>query len=630
MAIREKVFNTITRVFKKHGAVTIDTPVFELKEILAGKYGEDSKLIYDLADQGGEECSLRYDLTVPFARFLAMNGKEYQNFKRYHIAKVYRRDQPAMTKGRMREFYQCDFDIAGVYDPMIPDSEILRILCEVLTDLDVGKFTVKINHRKILDGIFEVCGVPEQNIRPISSAVDKLDKSPWADVKKEMVEEKGLASEVADKIGEYVKLKGGRDLLSVLQQDETLMKNVNAAAGIKEMELLFDYLDIFEVTEKMSFDLSLARGLDYYTGIIYEAVTEKSAPPKLAEGVLPKKKTNSDELDESTVGVGSIAAGGRYDNLVGMFSGVNKKGVPNLQIPCVGVSIGVERVFSILMAKQKAEEIKSNETQVYVISVGDGLLKERMQIAKQLWDVGIKASYMFKNKPKLDKQFAACDKDMIPFAVIIGKSELDNGQVRIKDMRSKDESQGGEKPLTTEEPFHSDDLELKFKDLNVVDPKDKQIPPAVIIEKEDPNLIPTVVPNVVKSEDDEDEEDEMDDELYRITESNRYIPYDEAVPQIHLARVNSLRSQDVDIKRHLLVFADKPSVTKKSDQIIVKNHYGAGPKGQLADNLKPRRRQRSYLVACDFSEESFSAIEWTMGTMMRDGDQLYAYLYRRR
>lgn len=162
---------------------------------------------------------------------------------------------------------------------MIPDSEILRILCEVLTDLDVGKFTVKINHRKILDGIFEVCGVPEQNIRPISSAVDKLDKSPWADVKKEMVEEKGLASEVADKIGEYVKLKGGRDLLSVLQQDETLMKNVNAAAGIKEMELLFDYLDIFEVTEKMSFDLSLARGLDYYTGIIYEAVTEKSAPP---------------------------------------------------------------------------------------------------------------------------------------------------------------------------------------------------------------------------------------------------------------------------------------------------------------------------------------------------------------
>ncbi|KAI9253176.1 hypothetical protein BY458DRAFT_522290 [Sporodiniella umbellata] len=183
---------------------------------------------------------------------------------------------------------------------------------------------------------------------------------------------------------------------------------------------------------------------------------------------------------------------------------------------------------------------------------------------------------------------------------------------------------GGHHPLTTEEPFHSDDLELKFKDLNVIDPKDRHIPPAVIIEKDDPNLLPALVPTTVKSDDDDDDEvDDMDDELYRITESNRYIPYDEVVPQIHLARVNSLRSQDVDIKRHLLVFADKASVTKKSDQIMVKNHYGAGPKGQLADHLKPRRKQRSYLVACDFSEESYNAIEWTMGTMMRDGDHLY-------
>jgi histidyl-tRNA synthetase len=193
----------------------------------------------------------------------------------------------------------------------------------------------------------------------------------------------------------------------------------------------------------MSFDLSLARGLDYYTGIIYEAVTEKSAPPKLAEGVKPKKKEGTDELDESTVGVGSIAAGGRYDNLVGMFSGVNKKGQPNLQVPCVGISIGVERVFSILMNKQKAEQIKSNECEVFIMAVGDGLLKERMQIAKELWDAGIKATYMYKNKPKLDKQFTACEKDMIPLAVIVGKDELEKGEVRIKDMRSKDESQGG-------------------------------------------------------------------------------------------------------------------------------------------------------------------------------------------
>ncbi|KAI7876262.1 histidyl-tRNA synthetase [Lichtheimia hyalospora FSU 10163] len=445
MAIREQVFSTITKVFKKHGAVTIDTPVFELKEILAGKYGEDSKLIYDLADQGGEECSLRYDLTVPFARFLAMNGKEYQNFKRYHIGKVYRRDQPAMTKGRMREFYQCDFDMAGAYDPMIADAEILKILCEALTALDIGEYTVKLNHRKILDGIFEVCGVPEEKIRPISSAVDKLDKLPWEEVKKEMTEEKGLPEDVADKIGGYVKLKGGRDLLETLSKDENLTKNASASAGIADMALLFDYMDVFNITGKMSFDMSLARGLDYYTGIIYEAVTEKSAPPALTDAKMPQPKTkpNSDELDESTVGVGSIAAGGRYDNLVGMFSGTNKKGEPNLKIPCVGVSIGVERVFSILMSKQKAEDIKSNETEVFVIAVGDGLLKERMEVANELWNADIKASFLFKNKPKLPAQWAACEKDHIPFAVIIGKDELERGEIKIKDMRSKNESQGG-------------------------------------------------------------------------------------------------------------------------------------------------------------------------------------------
>lgn len=157
----------------------------------------------------------------------------------------------------------------------------------------------------------------------------------------------------------------------------------------------------------------------------------------------PKTKPGSDELDESTVGVGSIAAGGRYDNLVGMFSGTNKKGEPNLKIPCVGVSIGVERVFSILMSKQKAEDIKSNETEVFVIAVGDGLLKERMEIANELWNADIKASFLFKNKPKLPAQWAACEKDHIPFAVIIGKDELERGEIKIKDMRSKDESQGG-------------------------------------------------------------------------------------------------------------------------------------------------------------------------------------------
>ncbi|NIG61851.1 histidine--tRNA ligase, cytoplasmic isoform X1 [Pontoporia blainvillei] len=181
MAVREKVFDVIISCFKRHGAEVIDTPVFELKETLTGKYGEDSKLIYDLKDQGGELLSLRYDLTVPFARYLAMN--KLTNIKRYHIAKVYRRDNPAMTRGRYREFYQCvsmgagwDFDIAGQFDPMIPDAECLKIMCEILSSLQIGDFLVKVNDRRILDGTFAVCGVPDSKFRTICSSVDKLDK----------------------------------------------------------------------------------------------------------------------------------------------------------------------------------------------------------------------------------------------------------------------------------------------------------------------------------------------------------------------------------------------------------------------------------------------------------------------
>ncbi|KAI1312267.1 Cytoplasmic and mitochondrial histidine tRNA synthetase [Mortierella claussenii] len=445
MAVREKIFSTIIGVFKRHGGITIDTPVFELKEILSGKYGEDSKLIYDLEDQGGEKCSLRYDLTVPFARFLAMNGKEYQNIKRYHIAKVYRRDQPAMTKGRMREFYQCDFDVAGTYDAMIPDSECLRVLTECLAALDLGDFTIKMNHRKILDGIFEVCGVPEDKIRTISSAVDKLDKLPWADVRKEMTEEKGLDPEAADLIGEYVQLKGGEELLERLYKDEKLGANTRAKEGLDDMALLFKYLNVLNVTRHTSFDLSLARGLDYYTGLIYEAVLEGSAPPTLANGEKARAtvKKGTDELDENTVGVGSIAAGGRYDNLVGMFSGTNKRGQPNLMVPCVGISIGVERVFSILMQKQKKNEIKSNEVEVYVVGLGGVSVEERMKICTELWDAGIKAEFAYKLKPRTQSQWDVCDRDMIPFAVIVGGDEIEKGLVKIKDMRTRDESQKG-------------------------------------------------------------------------------------------------------------------------------------------------------------------------------------------
>ena len=460
MVIRDRIFNTITDVFKRHGAVTIDTPIFELRQILAGKYGEDSKLIYDLSDQGGEICSLRYDLTVPFARWLAMNSS-IQSIKRYHIAKVYRRDQPAMTKGRMREFYQCDFDIAGSYDRMLPDAEIIRIICEIFGEQGLGwtskgGFSIKINHRKILDGIFEVCGVPKEKIRTISSAVDKLDKSPWDEVKKEMVEEKGLPEEVADNIWQYVQKRGGRDVAEALRQDSKVTENKSLLAGLEDMELLFEYLEAFGVLDRVDFNLSLARGLDYYTGVIYEVVTEGSAPSSTT-GKNPhkqSKKEKNPEFDEDrsndpSIGVGSVAAGGRYDELVGMFSG---KG----QIPCVGISFGVDRIFSITKARMEAGKgaaavrryvirtacpvetishtLYSTEVDVFVMAFGTGLLKERIQVTKTLWDAGIKAEFAYKQKPRLDTQFRSAERNGIPFAVILGEEEQAQGKVKIKEL----------------------------------------------------------------------------------------------------------------------------------------------------------------------------------------------------
>lgn len=443
MVIRQKVFDTITSVFRRHGGVTIDTPVFELRDILAGKYGEDSKLIYNLEDQGGEITSLRYDLTVPFARYVAMNN--IQQIKRYHIAKVYRRDQPAMTKGRMREFYQCDFDIAGSYDAMVPDAECLSIAVETLTSLGIPSFTIKLNHRKVLDGIFTYCGVPNDKVRTISSAVDKLDKLPWDTVKKEMTEEKGLEPSIADKIGEYVRMKGSvKEMVEKLEADP-LMDNLTAKEGVADMRTALPFLEGFDIQDRISFDLSLARGLDYYTGLIYEVVTELSAPPSAEDSAQQKhlRKKADDEDNGENVGVGSIAAGGRYDKLVGMFA--TKK---NGDIPCVGISFGVERLFTILKAQKTYDHLRSSSTQVFIMAFGGGpqwtgFLPERMRVAKLLWDNGIEAEYMYKAKPKLQKQFEAAERSGCPLSIILGQEEFKSGVVKVKTLGLGDQADQG-------------------------------------------------------------------------------------------------------------------------------------------------------------------------------------------
>ncbi|XP_022348743.1 histidine--tRNA ligase, cytoplasmic isoform X5 [Enhydra lutris kenyoni] len=367
------------------------------KETLTGKYGEDSKLIYDLKDQGGELLSLRYDLTVPFARYLAMN--KLTNIKRYHIAK--------------------DFDIAGQFDPMIPDAECLKIMCEILSSLQIGDFLVKVNDRRILDGMFAICGVPDSKFRTICSSVDKLDKVSWEEVKNEMVGEKGLAPKVADRIGDYVQQHGGVSLVEQLLQDPELSQNKQALEGLGDLKILFEYLTLFGIADKISFDLSLARGLDYYTGVIYEAVLLQTPV----------------RAGEEPLGVGSVAAGGRYDGLVGMFDPKGRK------VPCVGLSIGVERIFSIVEQRLEAleEKVRTTETQVLVASAQKKLLEERLRLVSELWDAGIKAELLYKKNPKLLNQLQYCEEAGIPLVVIIGEQELKDGVIKLRSVASREE-----------------------------------------------------------------------------------------------------------------------------------------------------------------------------------------------
>ncbi|KAK9826491.1 hypothetical protein WJX81_005625 [Elliptochloris bilobata] len=426
MFVRQHIFGLIEGVFKRRGAKTIATPAFELRETLMGKYGEDSKLIYDLADQGGEALSLRYDLTVPFARFMALHAAG--NIMRYQIGPVWRRDQPQIARGRMREFYQCDLDIAGAYPGMAADAEIVSVLAEVLAALDVGAFRIKLNHRRLLDAMMRACGVPPAKFRAICSAIDKLDKEPWAAVRAEMVDQKGLAPEVADRIAPYVtgeehacapgEPEALLDRLSA--PDHALAGDGDAAAALGDLRALFRKLRRKGALARVAFDLSLARGLDYYTGVIYEAVLEGAH-------------------------IGSVAAGGRYDGLVGMFS--------STPVPAVGVSIGVERVFAILEAQllQQAAErgcrIRESHTQVLVASAGRRELQEdRMELAAELTTAGLAVEYGLKEKDNLRERLADAEDRGIPFLIFFGDQELakDPPVVNLIAMREPKETREAE------------------------------------------------------------------------------------------------------------------------------------------------------------------------------------------
>mmetsp|Transcript_5268 Transcript_5268/g.4456 ORF Transcript_5268/g.4456 Transcript_5268/m.4456 type:complete len:359 (-) Transcript_5268:107-1183(-) len=313
-----------------------------------------------------------------------------------------------MNKGRYREFYQCDYDVAGSYGLMIPDAECVYMMNEIFSQLDLGKTIIKINNRKFLDAIIELAGAPRQKFKTICSSIDKLDKEDWKEVKRELIEEKGLTEQMANKIGEFVELKGNpTEMIELIKTKGIFKGSEQGEAAIKEFEVLIKYLEDLKCTENVLFDLSLARGLDYYTGIIYEAI--------LVGG-----------------NVGSIAGGGRYDGLVGMFS--------NKDIPAVGFSIGIERVFAILEEKySKDPNLRPNDTQVLVCSLGKNLQGERFKVCKELWEAGVNAETLYNDNPDPKKQLNYALKGYIPLIIWIGEDEIKNNKLKIKLLYKGDE-----------------------------------------------------------------------------------------------------------------------------------------------------------------------------------------------
>lgn len=222
-AFYNEIISRVQSIFEQHGAVNINTPIIELKDVLCNKYGEDSKLIYDLKDQGGDICALRYDLTVPFARYLATN--KTAKIKRYQVGQVFRRDQPSIAKGRLREFTQCDFDIAGSYLPMLADAEVICVANRCIKSLNLGGHKIKINNRMVLNSIVKIAKIDSSKFAAVCSAIDKMDKLPWKDISSELLT-KGVDELQIEVIKRYVSISGTSEVLEVLKNDAIYLRKM--------------------------------------------------------------------------------------------------------------------------------------------------------------------------------------------------------------------------------------------------------------------------------------------------------------------------------------------------------------------------------------------------------------------
>ncbi len=401
MIVRQQVIATIRAVFERHGFEPIETPVLEYFETLTGSI-DDEKLIYHFEDHGGRDIGLRFDLTVPLARFVAQHQNELTfPFKRYHIAPVWRADRP--QRGRFREFWQCDADIVGS-SSMLADADVVSVMIESLEALDINEFTVRINHRKLLEAVGRYAGVDEERAGSVYRAVDKLDKIGPAGVEAELVEH-GVTPESATRIVELVRASGSADE-QFARASAALDGIAGAEEALGELSQLFDALAASNVpSNRYRFDLSLARGMGYYTGPVYEASDEE-------------------------FNMGSLAGAGRYDGLVGRFS--------RQELPATGISLGIERIFEIIQERQGGSGAAS-VSQLLVTVFNDEQSADSLRLAAEMRDAGVRAETYLEPRRGLGRQFAYAEARGIPYAAVLGPDEVERGVVGLKDIRTQEQ-----------------------------------------------------------------------------------------------------------------------------------------------------------------------------------------------
>ena len=426
MAKRNFIFETIRRSFQRYGFLPLETPAFENLSVLMGKYGEEGdQLLFKILNSGDfsgklvekdwqegykpltskiSEKGLRYDLTVPFARYVVMNrGTLAMPFKRYQIQPVWRADRP--QRGRYREFYQCDADVVGT-DSLLCEAEIVNLLHDILPSLGITDFVVKINNRKILTGIADMIGA-EGMEGPLCVAIDKLDKIGREKVVEEL-SERGFSDNSITLLDPIFTLSDRAEPFAELRN--WLASSEIALKGIEELEEVWNMVRLLGLENpKIQFDVTLARGLSYYTGAIFEV------------------KANN-------VQIGSISGGGRYDNLTGTF------GVPG--ISGVGISLGVDRIYDVMEELNLFPENQTASTKVMLSNFDKEAFQYGLAILPKLREAGIN-SEMYPDSVKLKKQLDYADRKNIQFVVLIGSEEMQSGKLTLKNMKTGEQQKVG-------------------------------------------------------------------------------------------------------------------------------------------------------------------------------------------